>query len=49
MILHNYNPKLAASVRGSVQTVDELVRVGSLIEKDWASQKDYFIKTNAAP
>lgn len=47
MILRNSNPKLASSVRGSVHIVDELVRIGTLIEKD--VQKDYWAKVNCMP
>lgn len=46
-ILNNSNPKLAACLRGSVKTVEELVSVGSMVEKDWSGQKQYWAKQNS--
>ena len=45
-ILRNCNPRLASLVRGSVHTVDELVRVGTLIEKDLLASKSYWSQAN---
>ena len=47
-ILRNCNPRLASLVRGSVQSVDELVRVGTLIEKDLVASKSYWAQANKA-
>ncbi len=37
--LRNCNPRLASLLRGTVKTIDELVRLGTQIEKDWAESK----------
>lgn len=37
--LRNCNPQLASLLRGTVKTIDELVRLGTQIEKDWAESK----------
>ncbi|XP_076143536.1 uncharacterized protein LOC143125720 [Alosa pseudoharengus] len=41
-ILSACNPKLASGLCGIVSTVEQLVKVGSLIEKDWGNSKDYW-------
>ncbi len=37
--LRNCNPRLASLLRGTVKTVDDLVRLGTQIEKDWVENK----------
>ena len=44
-ILRACNPRLASGLRGIVTTVDQVVKVGSLIEKDWSNSKDYWSRT----
>ena len=39
-ILSECNPKLASGLRGIVSTVDQVVKMGSLIEKDWSNSKE---------
>jgi len=41
-ILGACNPRLASGLRGIIATVDQVVKVGSLIEKDWSNSKDYW-------
>uniref|UniRef100_A0AAV2ITY3 Retrotransposon gag domain-containing protein n=1 Tax=Knipowitschia caucasica TaxID=637954 RepID=A0AAV2ITY3_KNICA len=41
-ILNACNPRLASRLLGTVTTVEQLVKVGSLIEKDWSNTKDYW-------
>lgn len=47
-ILNNANPKVAAGMRGTVKTVADLVRVGSMVESDMASMKKYWTRVNSA-
>ncbi len=42
--LINCNPRLASLLRGTVKTIDELVRLVTQIEKDWAESKKYGVK-----
>ncbi len=37
--LRNCSPRLASLLRGTVKTVDDLVRLGTQIEKDWVENK----------
>lgn len=37
--LRNCNPRLASLLRGTAKTIDDLVRLGTQIEKDWAESK----------
>lgn len=37
--LRNCNPRLASLLRGTVKTIDELVRLGTQIERDWTENK----------
>lgn len=46
-ILNACNPRLASGMRGVVTTVEQLVKTGSMIERDWASSKDYWSKTQS--
>ncbi len=41
-ILSACNPRLASGLGGVVSTVEQLVKVGSLIKKDWSNSKDYW-------
>lgn len=41
-ILNACNPRLASGLRDIVSTVEQLVKVGSLIEKDWGNSKDHW-------
>ncbi|KAL7841255.1 hypothetical protein SRHO_G00249460 [Serrasalmus rhombeus] len=45
-ILNNCNPALAGSLRGTVHTVEQLVKVGSMVERDLNAKKDYWARVN---
>lgn len=45
-IMNNCNPALVSSLRGVVHTVDQLEKVGSIVERDWAAKKDYWARVN---
>ncbi len=45
-ILNSCNPSLASSLRGAMHTVEQLVKVGSLVERDLNSKKDYWARVN---
>lgn len=45
-ILRNCNPRLTSLLRGSVQNVAELVRIGTQIERDFGEAKRYWSNVN---
>ncbi|KAI4882103.1 hypothetical protein NFI96_000099 [Prochilodus magdalenae] len=45
--MNNCNPALVSSLRGTVHSVEQLVKVGSMVERDWAAKKDYWAKVNS--
>ncbi|RXN23822.1 Transposon Ty3-I Gag-Pol [Labeo rohita] len=45
-ILNSCNPSLASSLRGAVHAVEQLVKVGSLVERDLNSKRDYWARVN---
>ncbi|KAL6479926.1 hypothetical protein MHYP_G00109590 [Metynnis hypsauchen] len=46
-IMNNCNPALVSSLRGTVHTVEQLVKVGSMVERDWSAKKDYWARVNS--
>lgn len=46
-ILNACNPRLASGLRGLVLTVEQLVKIGSLIEKDWSNAKGYWSRVQS--
>lgn len=47
LILGNCKLKLSSSLKGTAHTVDELVWIGTLIERDWSGQTTYWKRVNA--
>ena len=46
-IMNNCNPSLVSGLRGTCHTVEQLVKVGSMVERDWAAKKEYWAKVNS--
>lgn len=46
-ILRNCNPRLASLLRGTVRDVDEQVRIGTQIERDFDESKRYWSQVSA--
>ncbi len=47
-ILNACNPRLASRIWGIVRTVEQLVKVVSLIERDWSNTKEYWSRVQQA-
>ncbi|XP_050957969.1 activity-regulated cytoskeleton-associated protein-like, partial [Labeo rohita] len=45
-ILRNCNPRLASLLRGTAKTVDDVVRLGTQVEKDWVESKRYWTQVS---
>ncbi len=45
-ILRNCNPRLASLLRGTIKDVEELVRIGTQIERDFDESKRYWCQAN---
>ncbi|RXN25058.1 Retrovirus-related Pol poly from transposon [Labeo rohita] len=45
-ILRNCNPRLASLLRGTAKTVDDVVRLGTQVEKDWVENKRYWTQVS---
>ncbi|XP_053337558.1 activity-regulated cytoskeleton-associated protein-like [Clarias gariepinus] len=46
-VLKNMNPRVAGCLRGTVNTMEQLVKVGSMVEKDCMGAKDYWKKVES--
>lgn len=48
-ILQKCNPRFASLLRGTIKMVDELVRVGILVERGMSEAKHYWSQVNQRP
>ncbi|KAL1269215.1 hypothetical protein QQF64_031504 [Cirrhinus molitorella] len=46
-ILNNINPRVAGCLRGTLNTVEQLVKVGLMVERDCLGAKDYWQKVGS--